>query len=293
MKDATIRKGFRRDCFGRTQSITAFEKEKATGLSRLFDESLKLPVNHSHYYEHGYRSGELHESNLWQIASGIDNARPFSLRETIDIPDFHIGLLVDCSGSMASSTSCFSSGGSRGYVVPAGHDEYPTVMTAARVLALAMGMSMSKREGLHLSICGHTEESGEVHLLMAKRPKTEFSIENFKGLTAQSGNLDGLATVAFAREMKKDMAPGETGMIVLISDGAPCHTEIVMKKAFHMCEKMYGLPVFPIGVADDLDDETCRRYYGAGNYVLAPDVLSSAPAIVTRANQMIAELRPM
>ena len=163
MKEAVIRKA--RTESRRNKKITQFERERALGLSRLFTELLKLPENHSHYYDHGYRSGELHESNLWQIAANLDNARPFSVRETIDIPDFHVGLLLDCSGSMASPLSSLMERGR----VPATHGDRTCVMTGARILALAMGMSMSEREGLHLSICGHTEEMGMVQLIMAKR----------------------------------------------------------------------------------------------------------------------------
>lgn len=269
----------------RYESLSEFELEKGRSLARMFDKSLKLPENHTHYYDHGYRSGELHESNLWQIAAEINNARPFSLRETIDVPDFHIGLLLDCSGSMNASVSSFGN--------PFNHHERPSVMTAARILALGMGMSMSNREGLHLSVCGHTEEGGSVHLLMAKRPTTEFCTERFGTLTAQSGNLDGLALVAFAREMHRAMRAGEPGLLVLISDGAPCHSAVLMKKAFDICKKLYNITVFPIGVGECLGDEMCKTLYGAGNYILAKDVLSAAPSIVTRANLLIEELKPM
>lgn len=292
MKDPQIR-GPHPSGSHRTERLDPKEKKQARSLSRLFTESLKLHSGHTYYYDHGYRSGELHESNLWQIASGLDNARPFSIRESIDIPDFHIGILVDCSGSM-SAWCGIDSDGNQDFDEGSGVS-FGTIMSAARTLALGMAMSLDEREGVHLSVCGHTEEGGNVHLLMVKRPLTPLKTESFEQLTAQSGNLDGLALVAFAGEMAKDMKLGETGMLVLISDGAPCHGAALMKKAFDICKRQYNLTVFPIGVGQSLArrEDICREYYGAGNYVVAADVISAAPRIITKANSLIEELKPM
>lgn len=283
MKEPLIRPE-RRDGHRRSP-IQDYEMNAARGLSRVFREAIKLPENHTHYYEHGFRSGSLHESNLWQIAANIDNARPFSLLETIDVPDFHIGLLVDCSGSMSQGTEYLNG------IAPYRYDV--SVMNSARILALGMGIALSDRQGIHLSVCGHTEESGNILLSMVKRGRSEFNPDNFAALSAQSGNLDGPAMVAFAREMAKDMRNGEPGMLVLISDGAPCHSPNVMRQAIDICKRQNNITVFPIGVADDLDDDTCKLFYGPGNYILARDVLSAAPVISTRANLLIEELKPM
>lgn len=295
MKDPQIRGPHSRSSHGyRSEAVNSKEKSQAISLSRLFSESLKLHSGHTFYYDHGYRSGELHESNLWQIASGLDNARPFSVRESIDIPDFHIGILVDCSGSMAAWCKA-DEDGDVDYDYSGSGTSYGTVMSAARTLALGMAMSLDEKEGVHLSVCGHTEEGGNVHLLMVKRPLTPFRPEDFSALCSQSGNLDGLALVAFAREMAKDMKPGEPGMLVLISDGAPCHSPGIMKKAFEICKRQYNLTVFPIGVGQELArrEDVCKQYYGAGNYIVAADVVSAAPRIITKANSLIEELKPM
>lgn len=265
----------------RSESFSQKELNTAKKLSRQFRESIKVHCSHTFYWDHGYRAGNLHESNLWQIASGIDNARPFSVRESIDIPDFHIGILVDCSGSMSADVGNSYSGES--------------VMSAARALTLGFAQALDDIEGVHVSVCGHTEENGEVHLLMVKRARTELNVNSFSALTAQSGNLDGLAVVAFCREMRKDMMPGERGILVLISDGAPCHSPLIMKKAFHVAKRNHDITVLPIGVGRSLASRTdvCNEYYGAGNYVVAADVVSSAPAIISKANSYIAELKPM
>lgn len=260
--------------------LSSREKSVAQTLSRQFRESIRIHNSHTFYWDHGYRAGDLHESNLWQIASGIDNARPFSVRESIDIPDFHIGILVDCSGSMNAHCTEGSS---------------HSIMSASRSLALGLAMALDDMQGVHVSVCGHTEECGRVHLLMVKRANSLMEPANFGALTARSGNLDGLAIVAFAREMKKDMKEQETGMMVLISDGAPCHSEVIMKKAFALSHRQHGIKVLPIGVGSSLasSEEVCKTYYGINNYVLAPDVLSAAPRIVTKANSFISELKPM
>jgi hypothetical protein len=267
------------------ESFCSGELDLAKKLSRQFRESIKVQCSHTYYWDHGYRAGELHESNLWQIASGIDNARPFSTRESIDIPDFHIGILVDCSGSMSSGVG---TGGRYG-------ESGNSIMSVSRSLALGFAQALDEIEGVHVSVCGHTEEMGQVLLLMVKRPHTELKVDNFAALTAQSGNLDGLAVVAFCKEMRKDMQPGEKGMLVLISDGAPCHSAVIMKKAFDIAKRTHDITVLPIGVGAGLarNPDVCNSYYGPGNYVLAEDVLSAAPRIISKANSYIAELKPM
>lgn len=269
-----------------TETLHSYEIEAGRSLGIMLRESIKVPETHTYYYEHGYKSGELHESNLWQIAANIENARPFSALETIDVPDFHVGLLLDCSGSMSQRIRSKNLGG-----LGMGRDVM--VMNAARILGLGFGHALGDRSGIHLSICGHTETGGSVILYMVKKPDEAFDPEQFKHLYAQSGNLDGIALVAYAREMAKAMREGEPGMLVLISDGAPCHTEQIMRKAFDICKRQFNITVLPIGVGDDLDDATCKRFYGAGNYVLARNVISAAPTIATRANQLMSELKPM
>jgi cobalamin biosynthesis protein CobT len=264
-----------------SEPFSSREINTAKKLSRQFRESIKVQCSHTFYWDHGYRAGELHESNLWQIASGIENARPFSTRESIDIPDFHIGILVDCSGSMSGNVSNSYNGES--------------IMSAARTLAYGFAQALDEIEGVHVAVCGHTEEGGNVHLLMVKRARTDLKVENFSSLTAQSGNLDGLAVVAFCREMRKDMMPGEKGILVLISDGAPCHSALIMKKSFDIAKRTHDITVLPIGVGRSLASrrDICDEHYGPGNYVVAADVVSSAPAIISKANSYIAELKPM
>lgn len=303
MQDPSIRKlsraGIVRD--PRYEKLSSNELRLAARLAGMFRDSIKVHMSHSYYYDHGYRSGLLHESNLWQIAAGIDDARPFSILESIDIPDFHIGILVDCSGSMNSdlrnrytSPPPHKSGNSLASDFWKGLEDI-TIMSASRCLALGMAQALEDSSGVHLSVCGHTEEGGVVRLIMVKRPKTELVVDSFGHLSAQSGNLDGLALYAYAREMHKEMAAEENGLIVLISDGAPCHSPTIMHKAFAKCKNEFNLTVFPIGVGHELasDESPCREHYGAGNYVIAEDVVSSAPRIITRLNTVIEELKPM
>lgn len=283
MKDAKIvpisrQSGYRREYYGRYESITLRERDAALSLARFFKEAIKPPTTHYEYFEHGYRAGELHESNLWQIAANIENARPFSVRETIDIPHMNVGLLVDCSGSMSSAVRASGS--------------YVSTISAARMLAMGLGNALDSAEGIRLTIGGHTEEGGNVILIMCKRANTSFNEENFSFLTAQSGNLDGLALVAFAKEMKKTMPEGENGIILLISDGAPCHSNAVMEKAFDICDKIHNLRILPIGVGNQTERD-CKHIYNGRDFLLAPDVISCAPSVSQRVNQLIEELKPM
>jgi len=273
----------------RHDQLTVYERACGKTIAGIVRDSLKLPETHNYYYDHGYRSGELHESNLWQIAANVQNARPFSVLNEIEVPDFHIGILLDCSGSMCQY---WEPTGVARSMRGAGRNE-TTTMTAARILCLGFANALNGRQGVNLSICGHTEESGNIHLIMAKRPRSEFKEGNIGWLSAQSGNLDGIALAAFAREMSREMSPGEPGMIVLISDGAPCHSARVMREAFQYCQKQNNISVFPVGVGGDLDDKTCTELYGSGNYVIARDVISATPNIVSMANSMIERLKPM
>lgn len=168
-------------------------------------------------------------------------------------------------------------------------------MSASRCLAMAFAKALDDKEEVKISVAGHTEEGGKVHLIMIKRPNVSLVPENFNALSAQSGNIDGVALLAFAREMAREKPPNENGLIVLICDGAPCHSPAVMRKSIDMCWTNYNLKVIPIAVGHEItsDTATCNSLYGSGNYITAPNVLSSIPTIVTRLNLMIAELKPM
>jgi hypothetical protein len=92
--------------------------------------------------------------------------------------------------------------------------------------------------------------------------------------------------------MKKTMPPGENGIILLISDGAPCHSAEIMDRAFGICEKVYNLHVLPIGVGGQTD-ATCKEIYRGRDYLIANDVVSCAPAVAAKINRLIEELKPM
>jgi hypothetical protein len=68
-----------------------------------------------------------------------------------------------------------------------------------------------------------------------------------------------------------------------------------MKKAFEKTKSEYNLTVFPIGVGAALanNEDVCKKYYGADNYVIAEDVVSAAPRIVSYLNSLIERLKPM
>lgn len=283
-----------RGCFAGDEYLNSVELQAASRIANVFNSSLVLPESANEYYDHGYRSGELHESNLWQIASGIDNARPFSVKESVTIPDIHIGLLIDCSGSMASYSEAFGNTRTSGPDQSAwGRMSCACVINAARTLALGMAKSLDSQKTVHLSIAGHTELNGEVTMIMVKRPKSCLNVDAFGKLVALSGNLDGLAIMAMAREMAKEMKDGEPGVLFLISDGAPCHSPLIMETAFKRSKTLHNITVFPIGVGRDMDDELCQEIYNGEPYVVAPDVLSSAPAIVAKVNNIVSRLKPM
>lgn len=269
---------------GYYEPIDSFERESARRLANYFKEYIKPPICEQTFLDHGYRAGELHESNLWQIAANVANPRPFSVRESIEVPRLNVGLLVDCSGSMCQATSLTRLNG--------GTETYRQVISAARILALGLSLSLADQDGIRLTVGGHTEMGGSIHLIMCKRADTECKEENFGHLTAQSGNLDGLALVAFAKEMKKTMVPGENGLILLISDGAPCHSNDVMQKAFDACRRLYDLRILPIGVGDQTEEE-CRHIYNGEDFLIANNVVSCAPDVTQKINQLVEELKPM
>lgn len=274
------------------EPLNPVELRYANRIASVFQNALVLPEFASEYYDHGYRSGELHESNLWQIAAGVENARPFSVRESVTIPDLHIGLLIDCSASMFSGSDAFREDGRPGSGYFDGWAG-ATTMHAARTLALGMAKAFDSIKGVHLTIAGHTEFCGEITMLLIKRARASLNASAFSNFAAMGGNLDGLAVMALSREMAKDMKPGETGALFLISDGAPCHSPEIMDLAFKRSKNEHGITVFPIAVGRDLDEEICREIYNNGPYVLAPDVLSSTPEIVRTVNRIVGGLKPM
>lgn len=286
-------------CGDYEEPFNVYEVEISERLSRMLLSLIRFPSKQATYYEHGYRSGELREDNLWQIAANIENARPFSVLETVHKPDLHVGLLVDCSGSMQNSTDSVLPSGfggvitSKHYRTPDGRNHCFTLMTSARILSYALSLAFADQEGVKLTVAGHTEIGGSIEIVMCKRPNSKAEVENFRGLTAQAGNIDGPALVNFVDQMSKEVKPGEGGVVFLICDGAPCHNPDVMQRCMSICRDHYNINPFVFGVGSGLDDETCKRLYGIGNYLLVPSVTSSAMPIASRLNYELERLAPM
>jgi hypothetical protein len=279
---------------GPFQPITYFEEQKAQELASFLSREIKPLHCEVEYLDHGYRSGILHESNLWQIAANVENPRPFSVKEYVEIPKFHLGILVDCSGSMHCADPHLKSQ-LDGFSTPAGVSATGgayTVMHAARILCCAFGKALSGKQGITLTISGHTEEGGAIQMILVKRADTDFEIEKMGNLNAQAGNIDGVALKSMARLMQEKMGESDTGLIVLICDGAPCHSGAYMKSSIQDCKSQYNIGVCPILVGS-AGDSIGKEYYGEGRYMLAPDVVSAAPSIATRVNRLIEELKPM
>ena len=288
--------------------ILKYEEILSNRIARLAKEKIATFSNQVEYLDHGYRAGVLHESNLWQIAGNIENCKPFSIPEYIEIPEFHLGILVDCSGSMSryshslADTIC-NIGSKEELTQPAYNSlvekenvrdftDATTTMNAARILCMGFTKALQQTSSVRLTIAGHTETYGSIDMVLVKSERKRPDYEKFGFLTSCAGNLDALALDMFSGLISENMRSGESGLIILICDGAPCHKNSMMIESLNRCKKLHNLTVLPIGVGS-LHQIIADELYGKGNYVLAKDVISSIPNIIKKMNYMIEGLRPM
>jgi hypothetical protein len=232
--------------------------------------TLDLPSEDRHYWDPGYTRGQLDESSLWQIASGITSPRCFQQPETVQLPAIFLSLLVDCSGSMAG-----------------------TEMSRARSLALAFARALDGHPKCKVSVAGHTERGGDVQLFIVKSPTGPLVERAFGSLNAQSGNLDAYALQAYAKHIASQMGDHDTGMIALICDGEPCHSPQAMREAMEQVRRDHKLHTLGIGVGSCMSTRQCDELYGENNYVIAEDPLDTLPMLATKVNRFIARLAPV
>jgi nitric oxide reductase activation protein len=102
-------------------------------------------------------------------------------------------------------------------------------------------------------------------------------------INANSGNLDGYAlakTAQFINEWKNNDYEFESHLW-LISDGKPCSVGYGgMEAADHMkrvvrASLAKNIRIFGIGIDNAFDKKEGDSMYGAGNYIVLPDVISS------------------
>lgn len=245
------------------------EKEQAETISTYFRNSLDLPTEDRHYWDPGHRTGTLDEGALWQVAGGMARPRCFQQAELVRVPSIFLGLLIDCSGSMAGNE-----------------------ITRARVLAQAFATALHGHPKCRVSVAGHTERNGRVLLYIVKRAKDPLNLEAFGTLTAQSGNMDAYALQAYGRYIHQDMEDIDTGMIALICDGQPCHSSELMLEAIKQVRHDYRLHTIGIGIGGGMDEDMCTALYGADNYIIAADPVDSLPVLATKLNAFIARIAP-
>lgn len=257
-------------CGDRFHPYSPREVSDANKAATYFRAGLDLPSEDRPYWDPGYTRGQLDESSLWQIASGMQRPRCFQQAETVQLPTIFLSLLVDCSGSMSG-----------------------TEMTRARLLALAFARALHDHPKCRVSVAGHTERHGRVHLYVVKEPHGPLVEEAFGSLNAQSGNLDAYALQAYAHQISGQMTEHDTGMIGLICDGEPCHSAGTMRNAMEQVRKDYKLHTLGIGVGNCMSDEQCSELYGKDNYIIAGDPMDALPKLTTKVNRFVARLAPV
>lgn len=262
------RSDHRDHCYSRFSST---ELSRAARAADYFRGSLDLPTEDRHYWDPGHTRGDLDETALWQIAGGVPKPRCFRQSETIQLPSVFLGLLVDCSGSM----SC----GSR--------------MSRARTLALAFATALEDHPKCKTTVAGHTERNGKVLLYVIKNPHQSLNADAFGSLTAQSGNLDAYALQAYGRHISKQMGDHDTGLIALICDGEPCHSDQAMRDAMAQVRRDHKLHTIGLGVGGDMNEKRCEQLYGKDNYIIVDDPMNSLPMLATKINRFISQIAPV
>ena len=227
-------------------------------------DRLRLPVFDETILSPGFKQGILDDLNLYRV--GHENSpRCFSQLEIAEIPKFFCGLLIDCSGSMHGSN-----------------------ITQAKEVGAALALALDDNLYVMPSVAGHDADGSEVRLRIAKQPTSKLDLGLISALKAHSENLDAYALIAYAKYLHGFMDNYDKGLIILICDGAPCHSHKAMKNAINLARVKYKLELFAIGLG--LSEKKCREMYGENNWVTVQNLPDAMPAIATKFNQFIEKL---
>lgn len=213
--------------------------------------------------ELGLRRGRIDEGGIYKL--GLDDPRVFTRTEIQAAPQVHFGVLVDESGSM-----CALGGADK------------TRADLARESAVLIEAAVRDMRGVHLSIWGHTADDrrhgvdGAFVFRYIERGRG--SPYRLGDIQARDNNADGHALACCVERMGALSEPGEEQILITILDGHPQAWGYggapAEKHIQGVCEaaRRRGIQILAIGIGEGLERLAFERMYGAGNYVMVPEV---------------------
>jgi cobalamin biosynthesis protein CobT len=238
--------------------------EKGRHYANQLCDRLKLPVFDEAILSPGFKQGVLDDLNLYRVGHE-SSPRCFSQLEIAEIPKFFCGLLIDCSGSM-----------------------YGHRIEQAKQVGAALALALDDNPYVMPSVAGHDANKTKIALEIAKQPTSKLDLGLISTLKSRAENLDAYALIAYAKYLHGFMEDYDKGLIILICDGAPCHSYKAMKNAINLARVKYKLELFAIGLG--ITEELCREMYGENNWVTVEELPNAMPAIATKFNQLIEKL---
>lgn len=213
--------------------------------------------------ELGLRRGRIDEGGIYKL--GLDDPRVFTRTEIQAAPQVHFGVLVDESGSM-----CALGGADK------------TRADLARESAVLIEAAVRDMRGVHLSIWGHTADDrrygADGALVFRYIERGRGSPHRLGDIQARGNNADGHALAYCVERMGALSEPGEEQILVTILDGHPRAWDyggvLAEKHVRGVCEaaRRRGIQILAIGIGEGLERRAFERMYGAGNYVMVPEV---------------------
>lgn len=266
------------------------------------------------YYEHGLRTGEIDDSELHLVATPqLRRMQPriFKEREVMSKPNIAIGLLVDMSGSMGSS-SLLPQQYRDGYRV--------TKAMMARDAAIVLQNAFAKIAGIQTMVLGFTHIRnlwiGPAFTCKDKRYHGDDAIDIIELLTKEHKNAYALAGISghgdtptsfslefAARKMAQDYPECAHRYLFQITDGDPWdvfnagiryggdkayeHTKMVCEFA----DRYLGVRCYGIGVCNSFTQQRGDMMYRPHRSVIIDDVLSCVPIITAFLRRIAAHMQ--
>lgn len=148
------------------------------------------------YSDRLLKSGAIDEDELWRAAGG--DFRVFEQKIHKETPDTQVTMLVDVSGSMAG-----------------------TLLGTAQELATIMIECLRLAPGVRVRVRGHTNDDHDVGLYRIWEKGDPVTRLGVLQAIPSGVNWDGYAIDACAAEMVADQRPGESMVLIVLSDGRP------------------------------------------------------------------------
>lgn len=185
------------------RAIAKDSRSRQRGVIARIREALQFQNDKRTGELYGVRSGDLDEGGLHKL--GYDCEHIWSQKTVSKLPDVAVGILVDQSGSMSSSSK----------------------ITQAREMCIALAEAVKKIPGVHLHIYGHTANmQGQSDLVLYEHYSStsdsaaaNADLSQLGAIDAFCNNYDGYAIKETAKLLAKD--PAKRKYLFVIADGLP------------------------------------------------------------------------